>query len=56
MQMYEVTVTAEDMQTELQKKLFFAENEEDALDQMQEILQEQRINYGICQAQEIGES
>ena len=32
---------------------FFAENEEDALDQMQEILQEQHITYGICQAQEI---
>ena len=53
MQMYEVTVLAEDMQTELQKKLFFAENEEDALDQMQEILQVGNIPYGICQAAEI---
>lgn len=53
MQMYEVTVLAEDMQTELQKKLFFAENEDDALDQMQEILQEQHIAYGMCQASEI---
>ena len=53
MQMYEVTVLAEDMQTELQKKLFFAENEEDALDKMQEFLQEENIPYGICQASEI---
>lgn len=53
MQMYEVTVLADDMQTELQKKLFFAENEEDALDQMQEILQEEGVDYGICQASEI---
>lgn len=54
MQMYEVTVLAEDMHTELQKKLFFAENEDDALDQMQDILQKQQIPYGICQAAEIG--
>ena len=53
MQMYEVSVLAEDMQTELQKKLFFAENEDDALDQMQEILQREGIPYGICQASEV---
>ncbi|MBR1853260.1 MAG: hypothetical protein IJ794_08995 [Lachnospiraceae bacterium] len=53
MQMYEVTVLAEDMQTELQNKLFFAESEDDALDQMQEILQKKHIAYGICQASEI---
>lgn len=53
MQMYEVTVLAEDMQTELQRKLFFAENEEDALDKMQDILQKEQVAYGICQASEI---
>lgn len=53
MQMYEVTVLAEDMQTEIQKKLLFAENEDDALDQMQEALQEQKVAYGMCQAAEI---
>lgn len=53
MQMYEVTVLAEDMHTELQKKLFFAENEEDALDQMQEILEAHETAYGMCQAAEI---
>jgi len=53
MQMYEVTVLAEDMQTELMKKLFFAQDEDDALDQMEEILEEQGISYGICQASEM---
>lgn len=53
MQMYEVTVLAEDMRTKLQQKLLFAEDEDDALDQMEELLQEQGIAYGMCQASEI---
>lgn len=53
MQMYEVTVLAEDMQTELQKKVLFAQDEDDALDQMQEMLEEAHISYGMCQASEI---
>lgn len=53
MQMYEVTVLAEDMQTEIQKRLLFAEDEDDALDQMQEALEEEGVAYGMCQAAEI---
>ncbi len=54
MQMYEVTVLSEDMRTEIQKKILFAEDEDDALDRMQELLEAQGIAYGICQAEEIG--
>lgn len=54
MQMYEVTVMSEDMRTEIQKKILFAEDEDDALDQMQELLEEQGTVYGMCQAEEIG--
>lgn len=53
MQMYEVTVLAEDMRTELQKKLVFAEDEDDALDQVEELLEQQEIAYGMCQAAEM---
>lgn len=53
MQMYEVTVLSEDMRTEIQKKVFAAEDEDEALDQMQEMLEAQGIAYGICQAAEI---
>ncbi len=53
MQMYEVTVLSEDMRREIQKRLLFAEDEDDALDQMQAILEEQQIAYGMCQAEEV---
>lgn len=53
MQMFEVTVLSEDMHTELQKKVLFAEDEEDALDLVQKELEEQQISYGICQASEM---
>lgn len=53
MQMYEVTVLSEDMHTELQKKLLYAEDEEDALDTVEAELKSQGINYGICQALEM---
>ncbi len=53
MQMYEVTVLSEDMRTELQKKLLFAEDEDDALDQVEEELKAQGISFGMCQASEM---
>ncbi len=53
MQMYEVTVLAEDMRTELQKKILFAEDEDDALDMVEEELKSQSVVYGMCQAAEI---
>ena len=53
MQMYEVTVLDEDMRTEVQKKLLFAENEDDALDIMEKELKNQGVVYGMCQAAEI---
>lgn len=53
MQMYEVTVLSEDMRTELQKKLLFAEDEDDALDMVEEELRSQGIAFGVCQASEM---
>ena len=53
MQMYEVTVLSEDMRTELQKKLLFAEDEDDALDQVEEELKQNGVSFGMCQALEM---
>lgn len=53
MQMFEVTVLSEDMRTELQKKLLFAEDEDDALDIVEAELREQGIVFGMCQASEM---
>lgn len=53
MQMYEVTAMSEDMQKEVKKAILFADNEEDAIDRMQEMLDEQNLEYGICMASEI---
>ncbi|MCM1568272.1 MAG: hypothetical protein NC081_02355 [Roseburia sp.] len=53
MQMYEVTALAEDMQTEIYKNILFADNEDDALNQMQDYLEEQGAVCGLCLAEEI---
>ncbi len=53
MQMYEVTAMSEDMQTVIRKTILFADNEEDAIDRMQELLKEQKLEYGICMASEM---
>lgn len=53
MQMYEVTVLSEDMRTELQRKVLFAEDEDDALDQVEEELKCQGVVFGMCQAAEV---
>jgi len=53
MQMFEVTVLGEDMHTEIRKNILFAEDEEDALDQVQAELEQKKIPYGVCQACEM---
>ena len=53
MQMYEVTALSEDMQTEIDKEIIFAEDEDDAIDRMQEKLLDRGVKYGICMAYEI---
>lgn len=53
MQMYEVTAMSEDMGTELRTKLFCAESEDDAIDQMTQLLEKENIPYGVCMAAEI---
>ena len=53
MQMYEVTALTDDMQMEIKKTIVFADDEEDAIDRMQELLDEQPIAYGIGMASEI---
>lgn len=53
MQMYEVTVMSEDMNTEITKEILFADDEDDAIDKVQESLQERGVQYGFCMASEI---
>lgn len=53
MQMYEVVALSEDMQTEIDKRILYADDEDDAIDRMQESLREQKVEYGICMASEI---
>ena len=53
MQMYEVIALSEDMHSELAKKIIYADDEDDAIDQMQAELQENNTPYGICMASEI---
>ncbi len=53
MQMYEVTALSEDMQTEILKKILFAEDEDDAIDRMNAILAEENLTCDFCVAEEI---
>lgn len=53
MQMYEVTVLSEDMKTEIDKEILFADDEDDAIDQVQESLRKRKVEYGVCMASEI---
>ena len=53
MQMYEVVALSEDMQQELARKIIYADDEDDAIDQMQEELNENHTTYGMCMASEI---
>lgn len=51
--MFEVTVLSEDMKTEIDKKIIFADDEDDAIDRVQESLRERSVEYGVCMASEI---
>lgn len=53
MQMYEVTVLAEDMKTEIDREILYAEDEDDAINRVQESLRERKMEYGICMASEM---
>lgn len=53
MQMYEVTVVSEDMQTEIEREIVYADDEDDAIDRVREGLEERRVEYGFCMASEI---
>ena len=53
MQMYEVTALAPEGPEEVYQAMVFAEDEDDALNQLEEQLQEQKIAHGMCMAEEV---
>ena len=53
MQMYEVTALAPEGSEEVYQAVIFAEDEDDALNQLEEQLQEQEIAHGMCMAEEV---
>lgn len=53
MQMYEVTALAPEGPEEVYQAMVFAEDEDDALNQLEEQLQEQGIAHGMCMAEEV---
>ena len=53
MQMYEVTALAPEGPEEVYQAVVFAEDEDDALNQLEEQLQEQKIAHGMCMAEEV---
>ena len=53
MQMYEVTALAPEGAAEAYRAMVFAEDEDDALNQLEEQLQEQGIAHGMCMAEEV---
>lgn len=53
MQMYEVAALAEDMCTEIYRSIVFADNEDEALNEVQEHLKKEAVSYGMCLAEEI---
>lgn len=53
MQMYEVTALAPEGSEEVYREMVFAEDEDDALNQLEEQLQEQGITHGMCMAEEV---
>ena len=53
MQMYEVTALAPEGSEEIYQAVIFAEDEDDALNQLEEQLQEQGIAHGMCMAEEV---
>ena len=53
MQMYEVTAMAPEGPEEVYQAVIFAEDEDDALNQLEERLKEQGIAHGMCMAEEV---
>ena len=53
MQMYEVTALALEGPEEVYREIVFAEDEDDALNQLEEQLKEQGIAHGMCMAEEV---
>jgi hypothetical protein len=53
MQMYEVTALAPEGSEEVYQAMVFAEDEDDALNQLEEQLKEQGIAHGMCMAEEV---
>lgn len=53
MQMYEVTALAPEGPKEVYQAVIFAEDEDDALNQLEKQLQEQGIAHGMCMAEEV---
>ena len=53
MQMYEVVAVSDDMEREIAKEILYAQDEDDAIDQFQELMKERKIACGICMAQEM---
>ena len=53
MQMYEVTALAPEGPEEGYQAMVFAEDEDDALNQLEEQLKEQGIAHGMCMAEEV---
>lgn len=53
MQMYEVTAMAPEGPEEVYQAVIFAEDEDDALNQLEEQLKEQNIAHGMCMAEEV---
>ena len=53
MQMYEVTALAPEASEEVYPAVIVAEDEDDALNQLEEQLQEQGIAHGMCMAEEV---
>lgn len=53
MQMYEVTALAPEGPEEVYQAVIFAEDEDDALNRLEEQLEEQNIAHGMCMAEEV---
>ncbi len=53
MQMYEVTALAPEGAEEVYQAVVFAEDEDDALNQLEDQLRAQNIAHGMCMAEEV---
>lgn len=51
--MYEVTALAPEGPEEIYRAVVFAEDEDDALNQLEDQLKEKQIAHGMCMAEEV---